>query len=31
VASEWIISHEELTRIRNEGLLPETNSYRYVK
>ncbi len=31
VASEWISSHEELTRIRNEGLLPETNSYRYVK
>ena len=22
-ASEWIISHAELTRIRNEGLLPE--------
>jgi hypothetical protein len=22
-ASEWIISHEELTRIRNEGLLPD--------
>ena len=21
-AKEWIISHEELTRIRNEGLLP---------
>ena len=22
-AKEWIISHEELTRIRNEGLLPQ--------
>lgn len=22
-ASEWIISHEELTRVRNEGLLPD--------
>ena len=22
-ASEWIISHAELTRIRNEGLLPD--------
>ncbi len=25
-ASEWIISHAELTRIRNEGLLPETRA-----
>lgn len=31
VASEWIISHEELTRIRNEGLLPEPMPYRHVK
>ena len=31
IASEWIISHEELTRIRNEGLLPEANPYRHVK
>lgn len=31
VASEWIISHEELTRVRNEGLLPEPNPYRHVK
>ena len=23
VASEWIVSHAELTRIRNEGLLPD--------
>jgi hypothetical protein len=22
VSQEWIVSHEELTRIRNEGLLP---------
>ena len=31
VASEWIISHDELTRIRNEGLLPDANPYRHVK
>ena len=31
VSSEWIISHEELTRVRNEGLLPEANPYRHVK
>lgn len=29
-ASEWIISHEELTRIRNEGLLPNPRPYRHV-
>lgn len=31
VASEWIVSHEELTRVRNEGLLPEVNPYRHIK
>lgn len=31
VAGEWIMGHEELTRIRNEGLLPEANPYRHVK
>ena len=31
VSSEWIISHEELTRVRNEGLLPEPNPYRHIK
>ena len=31
LASEWMIAHEELTRIRNEGLLPEVNSYRHKK
>lgn len=31
VSSEWIISHEELTRVRNEGLLPEASPYRHVK
>jgi hypothetical protein len=31
VAGEWIISHDELTRIRNEGLLPDPHPYRYVK
>ena len=30
-SSEWIISHEELTRVRNEGLLPQPNPYRHVK
>lgn len=29
-ASEWMISHEELTRIRNEGLLPDPRPYRHV-
>lgn len=27
-ASEWIVSHEELTRIRNEGLLPDSRMIR---
>ena len=31
VAGEWVISHEELSRVRNEGLLPEPNPYRHVK
>lgn len=31
VASEWIISNTELTRIRNEGLLPVERPYRHVK
>lgn len=31
VAGEWIVSHEELTRVRNEGLLPEPNPYRHAK
>ncbi len=30
ISSEWIISHEELTRVRNEGLLPDPNPYRHV-
>lgn len=30
VSSEWIISHEELTRVRNEGLLPDPHPYRHV-
>ena len=29
-ASEWIISHAELTRVRNEGLLPDPRPYRHV-
>jgi hypothetical protein len=31
VASEWLISHEELTRIRNEGLLPVPRPYRHYQ
>ena len=31
VASEWIVSHAELTRVRNEGLLPDPRPYRHVK
>ena len=29
-AQEWIVSHEELERIRNEGLLPQL-PYRHVR
>lgn len=25
-ASDWIVSHEELTRVRNEGLLPDARA-----
>jgi len=28
--SEWIISHAELSRVRNEGLLPDPRPYRHV-
>ncbi len=30
VAGEWIVSHAELTRVRNEGLLPDPRPYRHV-
>ena len=30
-SGEWIISHAELTRVRNEGLLPDPRPYRHVK
>ena len=29
-ASEWMISHDELSRVRNEGLLPNPRPYRHV-
>jgi hypothetical protein len=31
VASEWIISHAELTRVRNKGLLPDPRPYRHIQ
>ena len=30
-SAEWVISHEELQRIRNEGLLPAPNAYRHPR
>src|SRR5262245_28149994 len=30
-ASEWIISHSELSRVRNEGLLPDQRVIREVR
>lgn len=30
-SQEWIISHEELQRVRNEGLLPDPARYRHVR
>jgi hypothetical protein len=31
VSQEWILAHEELQRIRNEGLLPDPSRYRHVR
>ena len=31
VSQEWILSHEELQRIRNEGLLPDPARYRHAR
>ena len=31
VAGEWIVSHAELIRIKNEGLLPDPRPYRHVQ
>jgi hypothetical protein len=30
-SAEWRISHEELERVRNEGLLPDPARYRHVR
>jgi len=30
-SQEWMISHEELERVRNEGLLPDRNRYRHLR
>jgi hypothetical protein len=30
-AKEWIISHEELSRLQTNGLLPEPSVYRHVR
>ncbi len=30
-SQEWIISHEEIQRVRNEGLLPDPSRYRHVR
>jgi hypothetical protein len=31
LSQEWIIAHEELQRIRNEGLLPDPARYRHYR
>ena len=31
VAGEWIVSQAELTRVKNEGLLPDPRPYRHVQ
>ena len=31
VSQEWMISHEEIERVRNEGLLPNPSQYRHVR
>lgn len=31
IAGEWIVSHAELMRVKNQGLLPEPRPYRHVK
>ena len=31
IAKEWIISHTELQRVRNEGLRPDVACYRHVR
>ena len=31
LSQEWIISHDELQRLRNEGLLPDPARYRHYR
>lgn len=31
VSQEWMISHDEIERVRNEGYLPNLSRYRHVR
>jgi hypothetical protein len=30
-SQDWVISHDEIERVRNEGLLPDPRRYRHVQ